>query len=130
MSLGENIRYRRTVMGLTQKQLAAKIGIGTTRMSEYERGRHKPQEVTLEWIAGALDCRVEELFTDLAPSRDAGRKIRALRKKKGISQEVLAGFVGVTYGAVAKWECGYTRPLPANLLALADALGCRVEDLI
>ena len=130
MSLGANIRYRRVAMGLTQEQLAAKIGIAATQLSEYERGRRKPHARTLAWIAEALGCREEELFADLALSRDMGKRIRGRREKLGLSQEKLAGLVGVTLGSVQQWEYGYIRPLPANLLALADALGCCVEDLI
>lgn len=130
MSLGANIRYRRVAMGLTQEQLAAKIGIAATQLSAYERGHNKPHPSTLAWIACAFGCREEELFTDLALSRDIGKRIRGRRKKCGISQETLAGLVGVTLSSVQQWEYGYIRPLPANLLALADALGCRVEDLI
>lgn len=32
--------------------------------------------------------------------------IRALRREKGLTQEQLAGALGVTTGAVYKWEAG------------------------
>lgn len=35
-----------------------------------------------------------------------GEKIRTLRKQKNISQEVLAGSLGVSFQAVSKWETG------------------------
>lgn len=35
-----------------------------------------------------------------------GDKIRQLRKGKGISQEVLAQYLGVSFQAVSKWETG------------------------
>ena len=35
-----------------------------------------------------------------------GKQIAAMRKEKGIRQEELAGFVGVSTQAVSKWENG------------------------
>ena len=35
-----------------------------------------------------------------------GGKIRSLRKQKGISQEVLAQAMGLSFQAVSKWEIG------------------------
>ena len=35
-----------------------------------------------------------------------GEKIKTLRKQKNISQEVFAGYLGVTFQAVSKWETG------------------------
>ena len=39
-----------------------------------------------------------------------GKKIKALRKQKNISQEVLAQVLGVTFQAVSKWETGAGLP--------------------
>ena len=39
-----------------------------------------------------------------------GSKIRELRKKKGITQEALAGALLVSPQAVSKWESGYSYP--------------------
>ena len=33
-----------------------------------------------------------------------GEKIRTLRRDRGISQEVLAGALGVSFQSVSKWE--------------------------
>ncbi|MDE7297236.1 MAG: helix-turn-helix domain-containing protein [Lachnospiraceae bacterium] len=37
---------------------------------------------------------------------NVGKQISALRKKHNITQEALAGEMGVTGGAVSKWETG------------------------
>ena len=38
-----------------------------------------------------------------------GEKIKALRKQKNISQEVLAQVLGVSFQAVSKWETGVSQ---------------------
>ena len=38
--------------------------------------------------------------------KSIGEQIIAFRKKNGWTQEQLAGFLGVTYQAVSKWETG------------------------
>ncbi|WP_063017790.1 helix-turn-helix domain-containing protein [Nocardia niwae] len=68
------------------------------------------------------------------PGRDEGRyigrQVRAIRARRGISQQVLADRIGVSRGAVAKYENG-ERPIDSRrtLHALAQALGVAVGDL-
>lgn len=57
-------------------------------------------------------------------------RLRALREAKGLSQRAVARDLGVTPGAVAKWELGYTQPTMDNILALASLLGCSTDALL
>ena len=57
-------------------------------------------------------------------------RLRALREAKGLSQRAVARELGVTPGAVAKWELGYTQPTMDNILALASLLGCSTDALL
>ncbi|MBP3700676.1 MAG: helix-turn-helix transcriptional regulator [Lachnospiraceae bacterium] len=38
-----------------------------------------------------------------------GEKIKQLRKRKNISQEILAQYLGVSFQAVSKWETGVSQ---------------------
>lgn len=55
--------------------------------------------------------------------------IKQLRNAIGVTQRQLAERMGVERSAVAKWEAGASHPSSAKLPALAEALGCSVEDL-
>lgn len=59
-----------------------------------------------------------------------GEKIQALRKRAGMSQEELAGALGVSRQAVSRWETGETMPELPKLLALSRALGVTADWLI
>ena len=56
-------KYRQQA-GLTQEQLAEKLGVGNETVSRIERGVILPSLVRLSDIADHLNCRTEELFTD------------------------------------------------------------------
>ena len=56
-------------------------------------------------------------------------KILPLRESKGLSQRKLAEDIGVSPGEVARWELGATTPTTADLVALADVLGCSMDAL-
>lgn len=58
-----------------------------------------------------------------------GEKIRALRKEKNISQEVLAQYLGVTFQAVSKWENGAALPDVATIPAIALFFGVSTDQL-
>ncbi|WP_282779166.1 MULTISPECIES: helix-turn-helix transcriptional regulator [unclassified Nocardia] len=64
-------------------------------------------------------------------SRYIGQRVRAIRARRGISQQVLADRTGIlSRGAIAKYEAG-ERPVDSRrvLLALAEALGVSIGDL-
>lgn len=58
-----------------------------------------------------------------------GAKIRELRKRKGISQEVLAQVLGVSFQAVSKWETATTLPDVALIPAIAAFFGVSTDEL-
>ncbi|MCM1191731.1 MAG: response regulator [Butyrivibrio sp.] len=59
-----------------------------------------------------------------------GKQISVLRKKRGITQEALATEMGVTVGAVSKWETGSTLPDITMLCALADFFQVTTDELL
>ncbi|MBQ3064732.1 MAG: helix-turn-helix transcriptional regulator [Clostridia bacterium] len=58
-----------------------------------------------------------------------GEKIKSLRKQKNISQEVFAGYLGVSFQAVSKWENGNTMPDVALIPAIASFFGVSTDEL-
>lgn len=56
--------------------------------------------------------------------------IRLYRKQRGMTQEQLAEAMGVSVGAVSKWESGQTNPELGLIVGLADFFGVSVDVLL
>lgn len=52
---GENVRRERLALGLTQQELAGRLGMERSYLSELERGRRNPTVRVLGSLAQALD---------------------------------------------------------------------------
>ena len=57
-------------------------------------------------------------------------KLSELRKAAGLTQQELAGQLGVNRTVVTSWETGVNNIPSKYLLTLAEALGCTVEELL
>lgn len=65
------------------------------------------------------------------PSDSAlGRKVRELRRSRGMTQKELAGAVGVTGAQLHRYETGATRVAASRMIAIAEALGVRPDVLL
>ena len=56
------IRKMRLAAGLTQEELAAKVKVNQTAVSQWERGSALPSSDKLPEIAEALRCTIDELY--------------------------------------------------------------------
>ena len=55
--------------------------------------------------------------------------IRMLRKRLGMTMYELVDRMGVSVATVSRWETGEAFPVTTRLGALADALGCTIDEL-
>ena len=58
-----------------------------------------------------------------------GKQIASLRKEKGIKQEELANYVGVSTQAVSKWERGCAYPDLTLLVPIARLISVSIDEL-
>lgn len=64
MTFGERVRARREEMQLSRAQLAKRLGITTSAVSNYEIGISFPKEEILLRVFNALHCEPNDLFQD------------------------------------------------------------------
>ncbi|MGK0741569.1 helix-turn-helix domain-containing protein [Leucobacter sp. Z1108] len=83
LTLGRRVRERRTQLGLKLEQLAAAIERAPSQVSAIENGKREPSLPILRALALALDCSVDELLMDEAPSERAALEISVERAQRG-----------------------------------------------
>ena len=59
-----------------------------------------------------------------------GNNIKQLRQKNNLTQEQVAGKLGVSYQAVSKWENGANTPDIALLPEIANLFGGTIDSLL
>lgn len=60
-----NVRHRRTELGMTQAQLAARLKVDQGYVSDLERGRRNPNLIRLAPLAEALDTTPSALLSSV-----------------------------------------------------------------
>lgn len=61
MRIAENIRFYRKQLGMTQEELAKKLGGGKSLVSNYENGYSVPDIYTLCLLAHIFDVSLDDL---------------------------------------------------------------------
>ena len=56
------IRSYREALGLTQSELASKVGVSKNAISSFERKEYFPSAMTALYLCVALGCSFEDLF--------------------------------------------------------------------
>lgn len=57
-------------------------------------------------------------------------RLKAIRKKRGYSQQQMAQKLHLTQGAISQWENGLTVPAADQLLSLAEVFGVSVDEIL
>ena len=63
-------------------------------------------------------------------SHFSGRRLRDIRRQRGLSREQLAVRAGMSMSVVARAEQGLTAPSVVHAAALAEALDVQITDML
>lgn len=72
--VGKRVRHRRWLVGMTQQQLAEKVGIKFQQIQKYETGANRVSASRLWDIADALDVPVAFFFEGIEDSQKVDAK--------------------------------------------------------
>ncbi len=141
----------RTAGGWSQGQLARLSGVSKAALSQWESGARLPRIPELEAVLSALQANAAQrarVFAHVEAPRAlrrlrqsaeingmgappvVGNLLRAMRLRKGWTQEQTAQSVRVVRSTVARWEQGERIPTTTQLHTLCFALGAREEELV
>ncbi len=70
LHIGQRVRHRRWLLGMTQQQLALAVGIRFQQIQKYESGANRISASRLWDLARALDMPVSFFFEGLTPVKD------------------------------------------------------------
>lgn len=98
-TLGDHLRKRRLDLGLLQKEVAKKIGVNKSTITNWELNHNYPE---LRFLPSIIDFLG---YWSYDTSRDnLGQQIVAARTRLGLSQEKLAILLDVDPSTVGRWE--------------------------
>jgi len=73
--VGKRIRHRRWMVGMTQQQLADRVGIKFQQIQKYETGMNRVSASRLWDIADVLDVSISFFFEGLDDAREAQKTV-------------------------------------------------------
>ena len=124
------IAEKRIKAGLSRSKLGELVGVDRQTVGDWERRKSFPRSAeTIKKLESALHCKFH------APKREkvlAGDQnpIFQRRKAMGLSRRTVGEKLGVTSGAVYRWEKNGVIPRRETLEKLALLLMCHPDDLI
>ena len=127
------IRERARALGLTQKNLAHRVGVSVGYMSEVARGRKNMGPDVQARVEKALGGPVEIAPASCAnrpdgPVKGESTSIRERARELGFSLKGLAEHVGVSYGYMTQVSGGQRNMSPAVQAQVEEALGRSGQD--
>lgn len=133
-TLGAWIRALRLERGMTQVRLAQEVGLTSSALSGFEKGKLKPRLGTFQQICRALGLEGAtpteavrrfypgiEVTTAVAAHDSLGGWLAALRNSKGLTRKDFAPTVGMSSERMAEIEHG-ARPRPGLFLRVVRVL--------
>lgn len=107
--IGQQLRVRRESSGISLRELARRLGVSPSALSQIETGKSRPSVSTLYAIVNELGMSLDELFDQLAPAGGAGVRADARRttdREAAAAERVqrAAGREGIQLESGVRWE--------------------------
>ena len=115
----DKLREARINLGITQADLAKRIGVDPGVVNSWEVRGARPSVPNLGRVASALGLTVPDLYRSDA---GAAGTLVDLRVRAGLSQREAAELLRVSQARISRWERGVSRPTWDELSSYAKVL--------
>jgi transcriptional regulator with XRE-family HTH domain len=85
--VGKRIKLRRTLLHISQEQLAGDIGVTFQQVQKYESGHNRVSASRLFDISCVINCPISYFFADIGSDTTGGRVTPASRGSDGVSED-------------------------------------------
>jgi transcriptional regulator with XRE-family HTH domain len=85
--VGKRIKLRRTLLHISQEQLAGDIGVTFQQVQKYESGHNRVSASRLFDISRVLNCPIAYFFEDIGPDTTGERTTPSARTGEGLNEE-------------------------------------------
>ena len=89
MHVGKRIKLRRTLLHISQEQLASDIGVTFQQVQKYESGHNRVSASRLFDISRVLNCPISYFFGDIGPETTGDRSMPGARAAEGVAEEAV-----------------------------------------
>ena len=134
MDTATRIKKLREKKGITQKALAAKMGVTASWVGMYESGKRQPKPETIKRFADALDVFITDLTGATGPIFESDLEQHAYRlaeKISGTGARIFGEYMDDTYHVWIQYKDGIVLELcPSDVDALEDQIDRDIEHTL
>lgn len=121
-TIGDHIRKRRLELGLLQREVAEIIGVPETTVQMWECYGYEPRIRNWPGIIFFLGCE------PFPPPTTMAEKVKAIRRRLGLTNRELAQRIQADPGAITRWEAGGAIRKEQHRRAIAEL--CQTQYLL
>ncbi|MDX2143743.1 MAG: helix-turn-helix transcriptional regulator [Rhodospirillaceae bacterium] len=85
--VGKRIKLRRTLLHISQEQLAGDVGVTFQQVQKYESGHNRVSASRLYDISRVLSCPISYFFEDINEGTTGERKTPSARAPEGLAED-------------------------------------------
>ena len=132
---GEILKRLRIAKGVSQKDVAAFLGIDRTTYLKYESGASNPNLSRLMQLANYFDTTPDYLLNEPAAAHIdnqtvIGKTLKQLRKERGLTQAEVADALHLNRSTYTKYETGSNAPSAEQIKNISKIFGVTTDDIL